>query len=167
MGLNEQSSIQPIAGNRFKTASRELWSWAATASVVASYIPLASRGQKPIIKVGTTITKAIVNSLGLMSPRVANAGIRGPKNTLLHILNKYNGVRIKLIAAKIIVITLKPIVKLSLLVIPRNTVISLTKPLMPGKANDARQVITNNAKVTGKTLASPPILGIDRVFVRS
>ena len=148
-------------------ATRELWIWAEIASVVASYMPLARRGQKPIMRVGTTNTSAIVNSLGFMSPRVARAGIRGPKNTLLHILNKYIGVRIKPIADKIIVITLKPMVKLSLLVMPRNTVISLTKPLIPGRANEARQVIRNNANVIGRTFASPPMFGIDNVLVRS
>ena len=130
-------------------------------------MPLARRGQNPIIRVGTTSTSAIVNSLGFISPNVARAGIRGPKNTLLHILSKYIGVKIKPTAANTMVITLKPIVKLSLLVIPRNTVISLTKPLIPGSANEARQVITNIANVTGKTFANPPMFGIDNVLVRS
>ena len=50
---------------------------------------------------------------------------------------------------------------------PRNTVISLMKPLMPGSASDARELARKKANVMGSALASPPMLGIERVLVRS
>jgi hypothetical protein len=52
-------------------------------------------------------------------------------------------------------------------VIPKNTVISLINPLIPGRAREAKELAKKNAKVIGKTLAKPPILGIERVFVLS
>ena len=58
-------------------------------------------------------------------------------------------------------------VKASWLVMPRNTVISLMKPLMPGSASDARELARKKANVMGSALASPPMLGIERVLVRS
>ena len=75
-----------------------------------STIPLkfiAIFGQKPITKVGNNKLKPIVNSRPFISLTVASAGILGPKNTLLHIDNKYIGVRTKPIAAIRIVIDLK------------------------------------------------------------
>ena len=66
-------------------------------------------------------------------------------------LSRYIGVSTRPMAARTMVITRKPVVKASLLVMPRNTVISLTKPLMPGRAREAKQVITNRAKVIGST----------------
>ena len=70
-------------------------------------------------------------------------------------------------AASTIVITRKPVVKLALEVMPRNTVISLTKPLMPGRASEARELARKKAKVIGNTLARPPMFGMERVLVRS
>ena len=102
-----------------------------------------------------------------MSPTTAMAGMRGPKNTLRQRLSKYTGVSTSPIAASTIVITRKPIVNCSLWVIPRKTVISLTNPLMPGRAKEARELARKKAKVIGRALARPPILGIDRVLVRS
>ena len=102
-----------------------------------------------------------------MSPVLARAGIRGPKNTRRQRLSKYTGVSTRPIAANTIVITRKPVVKPSLAVIPRNTVISLTKPLMPGRAREARQLARKKAKVIGRALARPPMLGMERVSVRS
>ena len=51
--------------------------------------------------------------------------------------------------------------------IPKNTVISLIKPLIPGSAKEAKELAQKNAKVIGKTLAKPPIFGIERVLVLS
>ena len=51
--------------------------------------------------------------------------------------------------------------------IPKNTVISLINPLIPGKARDANELARKNANVIGKTFAKPPIFGIDKVFVLS
>ena len=137
------------------------------ALVEDSYKFMAIFGQKPIIKVGNNKLKPIVNSLPFISLTVASAGILGPKNTLLHIDSKYIGVRTSPIAAMRIVIDLNRELKPSWLVIPRNTVISLIKPLMPGNARDANELAKKKAKVIGKTLAKPPIFGIERVFVLS
>ena len=62
---------------------------------------------------------------------------------------------------------LKSEVKPSWLVIPKNIVISLIKPLMPGRAKEASELARKKAKVIGRTLANPPIFGIERVFVLS
>ena len=97
----------------------------------------------------------------------ARAGIRGPKNTRLQRLSRYTGVSTRPMAASTIVITRKPMVKPSLAVMPRNTVISLTKPLMPGRAKEARELAKKKAKVIGRALARPPMFGIERVSVRS
>ena len=51
--------------------------------------------------------------------------------------------------------------------IPKNTVISLIKPLIPGSAREANELAKKKAKVIGKTFAKPPIFGIERVFVLS
>ena len=50
---------------------------------------------------------------------------------------------------------------------PRNTVISLMKPLIPGNARDANELARKKANVIGKTFAKPPIFRIERVFVLS
>ena len=68
---------------------------------------MAILGQKPISKVGKSKLNPIVNSLPFISLTVANAGILGPKNTLLHIDSKYMGVKTRPIAAINIVIDLK------------------------------------------------------------
>ena len=68
---------------------------------------MAILGQKPISKVGKSKLNPIVNSLPFISLTVARAGILGPKNTLLHIDNKYIGVKTRPIAAIRIVIDLK------------------------------------------------------------
>ena len=128
---------------------------------------MAIFGQKPITKVGNNKLKPIVNSLPFISLTVASAGILGPKNTLLHIDRRYIGVRTKPIAAIRIVIDLKIELKPSWLVIPKNTVISLIKPLIPGSAREARELAKKKAKVIGNTFAKPPIFGIERVFVLS
>jgi hypothetical protein len=52
-------------------------------------------------------------------------------------------------------------------VIPKNTVISLIKPLIPGKAREASELARKKANVIGKTFAKPPMFGIERVFVLS
>ena len=67
---------------------------------------MAIFGQNPISKVGNNKLKPIVNSLPFISLTEASAGILGPKNTLLHIDNRYIGVRTKPIAAIRIVIDL-------------------------------------------------------------
>ena len=41
------------------------------------------------------------------------------------------------------------------------------KPLIPGNANEANELARKKANVIGKTLANPPILGIESVFVLS
>ena len=128
---------------------------------------MAIFGQKPITKVGSNKLKPIDNSLPLISFTVASAGILGPKNTLLHIDNRYIGVRTRPIAAIRIVIDLNRELKPSWLVIPKKTVISLIKPLIPGSAKEAKELAKKKAKVIGKTLAKPPIFGIERVFVLS
>ena len=51
--------------------------------------------------------------------------------------------------------------------IPKNTVISLINPLIPGKAKEARELARKKANVIGKTFARPPIFGIDKVLVLS
>ena len=51
--------------------------------------------------------------------------------------------------------------------IPKNTVISLINPLIPGSAKEAKELAKKKAKVIGKTFAKPPIFGIERVFVLS
>ena len=84
---------------------------------------MAIFGQQPITNVGNNKLHPIVNSLPFISLTVAKAGILGPKNTLLHIDNRYIGVRTKPIAAIRTVIDLKRELKPSWLVIPRNTVI--------------------------------------------
>ena len=137
------------------------------ALVEDSYKFIAIFGQKPITKVGNNKLKPIVNSLLFISLTVANAGILGPKNTLLHIDSRYIGVRTKPIAAIRIVIDLKRELKPSWLVIPKNTVISLIKPLIPGSAREAKELAKKKANVIGKTLAKPPIFGIERVLVLS
>ena len=70
-------------------------------------------------------------------------------------------------AASTTVMTRKGTVKSLLEVTPRKTVISLMKPLIPGRAREARELARKKAKVIGKTLARPPMLGIERVLVRS
>ena len=50
---------------------------------------------------------------------------------------------------------------------PRNIVISLIKPLIPGNAREANELARKKANVIGKTFANPPIFGIDSVFVLS
>ena len=137
------------------------------ALVEDSYKFMAILGQNPITNVGNNKLKPIVNSLPFISLTVASAGILGPKNTLLHIDNKYIGVRTNPMAAIRIVIDLKIELKPSWLVIPKKTVISLIKPLIPGSANEAKELAKKKAKVIGKTFAKPPILGIERVFVLS
>jgi len=47
-------------------------------------------------------------------------------------------------------------------VIPKNTVISLINPLIPGSAREAKELAKKKAKVIGRTFAKPPILGIER-----
>ena len=131
------------------------------ALVEDSYKFIAIFGQKPITKVGNNKLNPIVNSRPFISLTVASAGILGPKNTLLHIDSKYIGVRTKPIAAIRIVIDLKIELKPSWLVIPKNTVISLIKPLIPGSAKEAKELAKKKAKVIGKTFASPPIFGIE------
>ncbi len=51
--------------------------------------------------------------------------------------------------------------------IPKNIVISLMNPLIPGKAREARELAKKKAKVMGRTFAKPPIFGIESVFVLS
>ena len=128
---------------------------------------MAILGQKPITYVGNNKLKPIVNSLPFISLTVASAGILGPKNTLLHIDKRYIGVKTNPMAAIRIVIDLKVELNPSWLVIPKNTVISLIKPLIPGSARDASELAKKKAKVIGKTLAKPPIFGMERVFVLS
>ena len=128
---------------------------------------MAIFGQKPITKVGNNKLNPIVNSLPFISLTVASAGILGPKNTLLHIERRYIGVRTRPIAAIRIVIDLKRELNPSWLVIPKKTVISLMKPLIPGNARDANELAKKKANVIGKTFAKPPMFGIDRVFVLS
>ena len=41
------------------------------------------------------------------------------------------------------------------------------KPLIPGRAKEANELVRKKANVMGKTFAKPPILGIERVFVLS
>ena len=77
------------------------------ALVEDSYKFIAIFGQKPITKVGNNKLNPIVNSLPFISFTVANAGILGPKNTLLHIERRYMGVRTRPIAAIRIVIDRK------------------------------------------------------------
>ena len=137
------------------------------AFVEDSYKFMATFGQKPITKVGNNKLNPIVNSLPFISFTVASAGILGPKNTLLHIERRYMGVRTRPIAAIRIVIDLNRELKPSWLVIPKNTVISLMNPLIPGKARDARELARKKANVIGKTFAKPPMFGIDSVFVLS
>ena len=137
------------------------------AFVEDSYKFMAILGQKPITNVGNNKLKPIVNSLPFISLTVASAGILGPKNTLLHIDNKYIGVRTNPMAAIRIVIDLKIELNPSWLVIPKNTVISLIKPLIPGSAREASELAKKKAKVIGKTFAKPPIFGMERVFVLS
>ena len=137
------------------------------ALVEDSYKFMAILGQKPITKVGNNKLNPIVNSLTFISFTVASAGILGPKNTLLHIERRYMGVSTRPIAAIRIVIDLKRELKPSWLVIPKKTVISLMKPLMPGSAKEAKELAKKKAKVIGKTFAKPPIFGIERVFVLS
>ena len=50
---------------------------------------------------------------------------------------------------------------------PKNIVISLIKPLIPGNAKDANELVRNNAKVIGKAFATPPMFGIESVLVLS
>ena len=50
---------------------------------------------------------------------------------------------------------------------PKNTVISLIKPLIPGSAREAKELAKKKAKVIGNTFAKPHIFGIERVFVLS
>ena len=137
------------------------------AFVEDSYKFMAIFGQKPITKVGNNKLNPIVNSLPFISFTVARAGILGPKNTLLHIERRYMGVRTRPIAAIRIVIDLNRELKPSWLVIPKNTVISLMNPLIPGKARDASELARKKANVIGKTFAKPPMFGIDSVFVLS
>ena len=132
-----------------------------------SYKFIASLGQKPIKRVGNNRLSPIVSSLLFISDTVARAGILGPKNTRLHIESRYIGVRTKPIAAIRIVIDLNNEVNPSWLVIPKKIVISLIKPLIPGRAKEARELAKKNAKVIGRTFAKPPILGIESVFVLS
>ena len=68
---------------------------------------MAILGQKPITNVGNNKLNPIVSSLPFISLTVANAGILGPKNTLLHIDRRYIGVSTNPIAAIRIVIDLK------------------------------------------------------------
>ena len=128
---------------------------------------MAILGQKPITNVGNNKLKPIVNSLPFISFTVASAGILGPKNTLLHIDNRYIGVRTNPMDAIRIVIDLKIELNPSWLVIPKNTVISLIKPLIPGSAREANELAKKKAKVIGKTFAKPPIFGMERVLVLS
>ena len=128
---------------------------------------MAIRGQKPIVRVGTNRHRPITNSRGFMSPTTARAGIRGPKKTRRQRDSRYMGVSTRPIAANTTAMIRKGTVKASLLVTPRKTVISLTKPLMPGRAREARELARKKAKVIGSTLARPPMLGIERVLVRS
>ena len=137
------------------------------ALVEDSYKFMAIFGQKPITNVGNNKLKPIVNSLPFISLTVASAGILGPKNTLLHIERRYMGVRTRPIAAIRIVIDLKRELNPSWLVIPKNIVISLINPLIPGKARDANELAKKKANVIGKTFAKPPMFGIDKVFVLS
>ena len=137
------------------------------AFVEVSYRFIAIFGQNPISKVGNSKLKPIVNSLPFISLTVASAGILGPKNTLLHIDSRYIGVKTSPIAAIKIVIDLNKELNPSWLVMPKNTVISLIKPLIPGNAREANELAKKKANVIGNTLAKPPIFGIDRVFVLS
>ncbi len=132
-----------------------------------SYRLIAIFGQKPIIKVGNSKLNPIVNSLPFISFTVANAGILGPKNTLLHIDKRYIGVKTRPIAAMRIVMDLNIELNPSWLVIPKNTVISLMNPLIPGRAKEANELARKKANVIGKTFANPPIFGIDKVLVLS
>ena len=61
------------------------------------------------------------------------------------------GVSTSPIAATMIVVALKMELNPSWLVIPRKMVISLIKPLIPGRASDARELAKKNAKVIGRT----------------
>ena len=137
------------------------------ASVDDSYKSIAIFGQNPISSVGKSKLKPIVNSLPFISLTEASAGILGPKNTLLHIERRYIGVKTRPTAAIIIVIDLNSELNPSWLVIPKNTVISLMKPLIPGSANEANELARKKANVMGKTFAKPPMLGIESVFVLS
>ena len=139
----------------------------AMASVDASYRSIAIRGQIPITRVGTSKLNPITNSRGRMSSTLARAGIRGPKKMRRHMESRYIGVRTKPIAARMTVIERKVEVNASWLVIPRNTVISLMNPLMPGRARDAKELAKKKAKVMGRALARPPMFGMERVLVRS
>ena len=132
-----------------------------------SYKLIAIFGQKPIRRVGNNKLRPIVSSLPFISVTVASAGILGPKNTLLHIESKYIGVSTSPIAAIRMVMDLNKEVNPSWLVIPKNIVISLINPLIPGKASEAKELAKKKAKVIGKTLANPPIFGMDKVFVLS
>ena len=84
-----------------------------------------------------------------------------------HMESKYIGVRTKPIAARRTVIERKVEVNASWLVMPKNTVISLMNPLMPGRARDAKELARKKAKVMGRAFASPPMFGMERVLVRS
>ena len=119
------------------------------ALVEDSYKFMAILGQNPITKVGNKRLKPIVNSLPLISLTVASAGILGPKNTLLHIDNRYIGVKTRPIAAIRIVIDLKIELNPSWLVMPRKIVISLIKPLIPGSAREAKELAKKKAKLSG------------------
>ena len=50
---------------------------------------------------------------------------------------------------------------------PRNIVISLMKPLIPGNAREANEQVRKRANVIGKAFDTPPIFGIERVLVLS
>ena len=78
----------------------------ARAFVDTSYKSIAILGQNPITNVGTKRLKPIESSLASISLTIDNAGILGPKNTLLHIERRYIGVKTSPIAAKRIVIAL-------------------------------------------------------------
>ena len=84
-----------------------------------------------------------------------------------HMDSKYIGVRTKPIAARSTVIERKVEVNASWLVMPKNTVISLMNPLMPGRAKDAKELARKKAKVIGRAFARPPMFGMERVLVRS
>ncbi len=79
----------------------------ASALLELSNISVTSLGQKPINNVGAKRLNAIRSSLEFISSTIANAGILGPKNTLLHIDSRYIGVRTKPTAAIRIVMDLK------------------------------------------------------------
>ncbi len=46
-------------------------------------------------------------------------------------------------------------------------VISLTNPLIPGRAREASELVRKSAKVIGRAFARPPMFGIDKVFILS